>query len=106
MNALTGANSVGRTLGGWYAEAAYDLAALRGFGERSITPFVRYERLNTQRSVPAGFSLNRALDQSLTTLGIQYKPITQAVIKVDYQNVDNEAGTGINQWNVAVGYIF
>ena len=106
LNNLTGSGSVGSKFGGWYAEAAYDLAALRGFGEQSLTPFVRYERLNTQRSVPSGFSLNRSLDQSLTTLGIQYKPISQTVIKVDYQNVDNEAGTGLDQWNIAVGYIF
>ena len=106
LNNLNGSASVGRTFGGWYGEVAYDLASLRGFGERSLTPFVRYERLNTQRKVPSGFSLNRSLDQSLTTLGIQYKPITQTVIKIDYQNVDNEAQTGLNQWNIAVGYIF
>jgi hypothetical protein len=106
LNGLTGASSVGESFGGWYAEAGYDLATLRGFGERSITPFVRYEKFNTQRDVPTGFSLNRALDQSITTLGIQWKPVSQTVIKADYQNVDNEAGTGTNQWNIALGYIF
>jgi hypothetical protein len=106
LNNLTGSSSVGERFGGWYAEAGYDLAALRGFGEHSITPFVRYEKFNTQRGVPAGFSLSRALDQAITTLGVQWKPIAQTVIKADYQNVDNEAGTGVNQWNLAVGYIF
>lgn len=106
LNSLTGNASVGESFGGWYAEAGYDLAALRGFGERAITPFVRYEKFNTQRDVPAGFALNRALDQSITTLGIQWKPVAQTVIKADYQNVDNEAETGTNQWNIALGYIF
>ncbi|HET7712210.1 MAG TPA: hypothetical protein VFL80_09805 [Thermoanaerobaculia bacterium] len=106
LNKLTGPASVGRSFGGWYAEAGYDLATLRGFGDRSLVPFVRYEKFNTQRSVPTGFSLSRALDQSITTLGVQWNPIGQAVIKADYQNVDNEARTGTNQWNVAVGYIF
>lgn len=106
LNGLTGGASVGESFGGWYAEAGYDLASFRGFGERSIMPFVRFETFNTQRSVPQGFLLNRALDQSITTLGIQWKPISQAVIKADYQNVDNEAGTGLNQWNIALGYIF
>ncbi|HEX7150069.1 MAG TPA: hypothetical protein VF618_01180 [Thermoanaerobaculia bacterium] len=106
LNNLTGANSVGEEFGGWYAEAGYDLASLGAFGERSITPFVRYERFNTQESVPTGFSLNRALDQAVTTFGVQWKPIAQTVIKADYQNVDNEAGTGTNQWNLAIGYIF
>ena len=106
LNNLTGANSVGERFGGWYAEAGYDLASLGAFGEHSIMPFVRYEKFNTQSEVPAGFSLNRALDQSITTLGIQWKPVAQTVIKADYQNVDNEAGTGTNQWNIALGYIF
>ncbi len=106
LNKLSGSASVGERFGGWYAEAGYDIGALRGFAERSITPFVRYERLNTQREVPDGFQLNRALDQTITTLGIQWKPIAQTVIKADYQDVENEAGTGLNQWNIAVGYIF
>lgn len=106
QNNLTGANGVGEGFGGWYAEAGYDLAALRGFGERSITPFVRYERLDTHRGVPTGFTRNRALDQTIKTFGVQWKPIAQTVVKADYQNVDNAAGTGTNQWNLAIGYIF
>ena len=106
LNNLTGAASVGESFGGWYAEAAYDLAALRGFGQQSIAPFVRYEKLDTQRSVPAGCARNGANEQTLRTFGVQYKPIPQTVIKLDYQNVDNEAGTGVNQWNLGIGYIF
>ncbi len=106
LNKFTGAASVGMVFGGWYGEAGYDLAALRGFGDRSVVPFVRYERFNPQRRVPGGFARNRALEQSITTLGVQWKPISQAVIKADYQNVGNDARTGTNQWNVAVGYIF
>lgn len=106
LNKLTGSASVGRSFGGWYGEVGYDLASLRGFGERSVMPFFRYETFNTQRSVPSGFALNRALDQTIATFGVQWKPISQTVIKADYQNVNNEAGTGTNQWNLAVGYIF
>lgn len=106
LNKLTGTSSVGERFGGWYAEAGYDVTTLRGFGEHSIVPYVRYEKLNTQKEVPDGFQLNRALDQSITTLGVQWKPVSQTVIKADYQNVDNEAGTGLNQWNIAIGYIF
>jgi hypothetical protein len=106
LNNLSGASSVGKKFGGWYGELGYDIAALRRFGEQSLTPFMRYEQFDTQHSVPAGFGRNRANDQTLTTFGVQYKPLAQAVIKLDYQNVDNEAGTGTNQWNLALGYIF
>jgi hypothetical protein len=106
LNTLTGNRSIGESLGGWYLEGAYDLSSLRTFGERSIMPYLRYERLDTQRSVPAGFSRNPASEQTIKTLGLQFKPIPQAVIKADYQDVDNEAGTGLDQWNLSIGYIF
>lgn len=106
LNNLSGSSSIGERFGGWYAEAGYDLAALSAFGDRSVTPFVRYEKLDTQRSVPTGYTRNRANDQTVTTFGVQWKPIGQAVIKGDYQEVENEAGTGVNQWNLGVGYIF
>ena len=60
LSNLTGNRSVGKSLGGWYLEGGYDLASLRGFRERSLTPYLRYEKLDTQRSVPAGFARNPA----------------------------------------------
>lgn len=106
VNGLTGNRSVGESMGGWYAEAGYDLSSLVSFGETSITPYARYERVNTQRSVPAGFQINPANEQRIFTYGLQFNPIPQAVFKLDYQNVDNEAGTGLDQWNIGIGYIF
>lgn len=103
---LTGNRSIGESLGGWYVEAGYDLATLRGWGERSLMPYLRYEQVDTQRRVPTGFSRNPANEQKILTYGIQFRPIPQAVIKADYQNVDNEANTGLDQWNLGIGYIF
>ncbi len=105
-NKLAGAASVGERFGGWYVEGGYDLAAFLPRGEMSLTPFARYEKLDTQMRVPSGFIRNRANDQTITTLGVAFKPISQTVIKADWQTIDNEAGTGINQWNIALGYIF
>lgn len=106
LNALTGNRSVGESMNGWYAEAGYDISSFLPFGEVSLTPYARYERVNTQRSVPAGFLRNPANDQTIFTYGFQFNPIPQAVFKIDYQNVDNEAGTGLDQWNLGIGYIF
>jgi len=106
-NGLTGDESIGKSLGGWYVEGGYDVSDwIFHRGDMSLTPYVRYESLDTQRSVPRGFTRNPANDQSIFTLGFAFKPISQTVVKVDWQNVDNEAGTGINQWNIALGYIF
>ena len=106
LQSLSGNRSIGESMGGWYVEAGYDLATLRGFGERSITPYVRYEHLDTQRRVPTGFLRNPASEQTIFTYGVQFKPIPQAVIKADYQNFDNEASSGLDQWNIGIGYIF
>lgn len=106
LQGLTGNKSIGESLGGWYLEAGYDLSSLLEFGEQSVTPYVRYETLDTQRSVPTGFARNPASEQKIFTWGVQYRPIPQTVIKADYQNVDNEAGTGLDQWNIGIGYIF
>ncbi len=104
--ALTGNRGIGKSFGGWYVEGGYDVASIWLHGEMSLAPFVRYERFNTQRSAATGFSSNPANDQKVMTVGVSFKPIQQTVIKLDWQNVDNQAGTGIDQWNIALGYIF
>jgi hypothetical protein len=105
-NNLTGRNSVGEKVGGWYGELGYDLGAAFDLGDDSVVPYARYERFNTQKEVPSGYSLNPERDQTISTLGIAWLPHPQVILKGDYQNVDNEGGTGVDQINVAIGYIF
>jgi hypothetical protein len=103
---LTGMDSVGERMEGLYLEAGFDLFTLGRTRKGSLTPFVRWEQYNTQDTVPTGFMSNPANDVESVTTGIAYKPLEQIVFKVDYQNVDTNAGNGIDQFNVAVGYIF
>jgi hypothetical protein len=103
---LTGDESVGKKFGGWYTEAGYDISNLLPRTKASVTPFVRYERLDTQREVPAGFARNPENDLHVWTSGVAWKPIPQTVIKVDYQNSSNRARTGTDRWSLGLGYIF
>jgi hypothetical protein len=105
-NGLAGEESVGKRFGGWYVEGGYDIASVVPMRNTSLTPFARYERLDTQRRVPSGFLRNPANDQTIFTIGAQFKPVPQTVIKIDWQNIDNRAKSGVNQFNVALGYIF
>ena len=105
-NGLTGSQSVGSSFGGWYLEGGYELGSFAGRRELSIAPYLRYERLDTQRTVPRGFERDPANDQSLLTLGLAVKPIPQTVLKIDWQKRTNRLRTGVNQYNVALGYIF
>ncbi|HEX8168961.1 MAG TPA: hypothetical protein VF824_00300 [Thermoanaerobaculia bacterium] len=101
-----GDESVGSRFGGWYVEGGYDLSSILRRGEMSLMPYARYESLDTQRRVPAGFARNPENEQTIFTIGLAFKPVPQSVIKVDWQNVENEANTGRDQWNVSLGYIF
>jgi hypothetical protein len=98
--------TIGEGLRGWYAQAAWDILSIRAASSVSLTPFVRYESLNTQARVPAGFLADPANDRRILTLGVSWKPIAQIVVKADYQNASNEAGTGLDQFNLGLGWIF
>jgi len=106
QNELVGDDSVGEVQEGWYVEAAFDLMSLKPKGRWSITPFVRYEELGTQKEVPAGWEKNAAWERRLVTAGLEIKPIPQVVFKLDYQAVKDDARTGVNRFNVAMGYLF
>ena len=99
-----GGASVGEKLVGYYLEAGYDL--LGGRRGRSLMPYLRWENINTQEQVPDGWQADPANDQEIFTLGIAYQPIEQLIIKIDWADVDNAAGTGVNQFNAQLGYIF
>ncbi len=101
---FTGNQSVGEKLEGGYLEAGYDV--LPDNGRSSLIPYLRWEQLNTQAEVPGGWSANPANDQTLMTLGVAYQPIPQLIFKAEYLNVDNQAGSGVDQFNLGLGYIF
>lgn len=106
-NGLTGNESVGQTLWGGYVELAYNiLEVLAPSSRQYVSPFARYERYNTQGTVPGGYSSDPANDRTVYTLGLSYKPIPRVVLKADYQIRDNRAGTGVNQLNLGAGYEF
>ena len=96
---------MGEALDGAYVELGYDLLARRG-GESALTPFARWERVDTQARVPAGFERNPASRRDLLTLGVAWKPIDRVVVKADWRDVSDDARTGLDQINVGIGYIF
>lgn len=102
---LTGAESVGERLHGWYLQAGYDV--LHRTRHRSLlVPYVRFEQLNTQDEVPDGFETNPATDRRIVSLGLAWRPIINLIVKADYQIHSNEADTGVDQLNASIGYLF
>ena len=105
LGGLTGSQGIGESMLGWYVQAGYNLLRPTALNHRLI-PYVRYERIDTQRKVPAGFSRNPANERAVLSLGAAWKPVPQAVLKADYNVHRNEADTGVSRMNVALGYLF
>ncbi len=105
-NGYNGDASVGSRQYGYYVQAAYDLLTTRPHGQWAVTPFLRYERLNPQDRVPAGFEKDPSLDEHVWTAGLGVKPLHNVVFKADYQWFSNRAGTGVNQFNLGAGFLF
>lgn len=94
-----------QTMRGGYLQAGYNVLS-QAATELAITPYVRYERVNTQHRIPTGFTRDLSRDGTFRTLGVEVKPIPNVVIKTDYQWVTTAADTGRNQFNVNLGYVF
>jgi hypothetical protein len=104
---LTGTDSIGESLFGWYAETGYELMQhIAPHRRERLVPYVRYERYDTQDEVPTGFSADPASDRRVLTAGAAFYPHEQVVIKTDFQRMTNAAETGVDQLNVAMGFLY
>lgn len=103
---FVGDESVGSKMRGGYVQLGYDLFARNDRTQQALIPFARYEELDSQRKVPMGFLRNPVNDEEILTLGLSYKPIPNVVVKLDFQNFDNAADTGVDRWNLALGWMF
>jgi len=102
-NGFVGAESVGEELEGGYLELGYDvMPVLAPDCSASVSPYVRFETLDTQASVPSGFTSDPANDLDVVSLGVNVMPIDQVVIKLEFQDFDD----GEDRINLLLGYVF
>ena len=96
---------------GWYVDVAYDFAPLL-FGHDAsftLTPWVRYEDLQLQSSVPtvADRRANPALDQQILTIGLESKPHQQVVLKLDYVQTSTAASVDpSDEIRLGAGFVY
>jgi len=92
---------------GAYGEIAYDvLTVLAPDKGQYLAPWFRYSWLNTQDEVPSGFAANDDFDRTIIEVGLDYKPISQVVIKLDYRNQDSEGEDLPDEVRLGAGFIF
>jgi hypothetical protein len=90
---------------GGYVQAGYNVLTRRNTTV-ALTPYVRYESVDTQREIPVGFLRDLARDGEFRTVGVDLKPIPNVVVKAEYQWIRNAANSGRNQFNLNLGYAF
>jgi hypothetical protein len=98
---------VASQLRGGYAEGGYDLLRLlRPGSEQSLTGFARYDYVDTQASVPAGFTANPALRRQSLTAGLVFRPIVEVALKLDYRRHFFGEGPSTNEVATALTWMF
>jgi hypothetical protein len=99
--------TIGESNYGWYTEVGYNIMPLILAGtDQYLAPFFRYEQLDPIASVPTGFADNPNLDREIFQFGLNYKPIPNVVIKVDYRNFAAQVGEVPDEFNLGIGYVF
>ena len=89
---------------GWYAEAAYHIWKS---GDHDLASFIRYEKWDTQAEIPSNIMRDVASNNNVWTMGANYWPHPQVVLKADYQKLDKPDGDkGDKRLNLGLGYMF
>lgn len=96
-----GQDAAPKSFYGWYGQAAYHVWKK---GDMRLSPFVRYERYNTQASVDAGYTANPLNDETVLTAGANFNLSREVVFKADYQ--DYKTDNKKDRFNLGVGYMF
>lgn len=89
---------------GWYAQAAYKLWQN---GDYKLSPFIRYEGVNTAaayETMPLGLGVATTNTEHITTLGASFYLHPNVVIKLDYQDFDQDDTR--NRLNLGLGLAF
>lgn len=109
--ALSIGNGTASEIFGWYLEVGYHFwpeSFKQGLLKKSdAVIFMRYDDYDTQFKMPSGVTADPAGDRSEWTMGINFYPIPNFVIKADYQVRKN--GTSVNPndlFNLGIGWQF
>ena len=104
---LEGRSGVAEKMQGGYVQFGYDvLSQAPAAGGVALTPYLRYEKVDTHTALAAGFTRDPGKNNTYTTFGVELKPIPGIVLKVDHMWVSNSVDSGVNQFNFSVGYAF
>jgi hypothetical protein len=93
--------NLANTLRGAYLQVGYNLLANTS-SSMALSPYVRYETLDTQADLPSNAVANPKSDEEILTFGIALKPTDGVVIKLDYASSDQNG----DRMALLIGYSF
>jgi hypothetical protein len=96
-------NSAVEKASGYYANLSYDMDALMNIGYK-MPFFVQYEDFNPVASTVDGRNEER-YETKTTTVGMNFFPVDQAVLKVDYA-MKEVGGEKQNIFSMGLGFVF
>ncbi len=92
---------------GWNVEGSFDvLGAAMPSLDQSARVFVRYEDIDLQSKVPAGYQKDPARLRRQVVFGVAYLPHPGVVLKADYEFMFSNTNDDPQQFNLAVGWNF
>lgn len=91
---------------GGYVQGAFNVLSLCPKTSHYAAPFFRYERYDTASRVPDQFGGNPATSRVDYVTGLTYKPVSQVALKIDHMWRRNQARSGVNQWDLGLGFMF
>lgn len=104
--------NIGSRTWGYYGVISYNilnLFPLKGKAAQMVLrPFVRWEQVNLHAAVADDQTPNPARETSIITAGVEYLPITNLVIKLDWQRISSADESEPTQQIVhtSLGFIF
>ena len=104
INTVTGRTDAPSAFYGWFVEAANHVWKS---GEMDFAPFIRYEKYDSQASLPFNSVRVDSSKNNVWTVGANFWATPQVVLKADYQVYDEkDEDRGDKRFNLGMGYMF
>lgn len=104
INTVTARTDVPSAFYGWFVEAANHVWKS---GEMDFAPFIRYEKYDSQASLPFNSVRVDSSKNNVWTVGANFWATPQVVLKADYQMYDEkDEDRGDKRFNLGMGYMF
>jgi hypothetical protein len=100
-------NDVGSAHIGYYVEASYNLLKSFSNVRSELSPFIRYEKWNTQHGMAQGFTAKPSMEKQAIVTGLEWEMARGALLKADMQFVKSPADAKyVKAINAGVGIMF